>query len=74
MTLRDCSAILMAPHCAACQRPKALKMAFCANCFKSLPYELRQALYRRFGEGFEAAYDGALGFLARQGAERAYGA
>ncbi len=69
MTLRDCAQILESNRCPACQRPKVANTAFCTRCYFSLPQPVRTKVWRKFGEGFEEAYDKALEMLA--GKERA---
>lgn len=51
--------ILRAKVC-ACGRAKEVRRAFCQRCWRRLPEATRQSLYRRLGEGFEAAYSAAL--------------
>lgn len=46
-----------------CGRPKQRKMSFCRVCFWSLPQDMRRALYRKIGEGYEAAYRAACSHL-----------
>lgn len=33
---------------------------FCRSCYHSLPYDMKRALYRRLGNGYEEAYDAAV--------------
>lgn len=47
----------------ACGKAKQTGMAFCYQCWLKLPQNIRQALYRKIGEGFEAAYGVARQFL-----------
>jgi hypothetical protein len=49
--------------CPCCGRMKQSSNAFCYKCFKSLPPSLQQALYQRFGEGYEEAFAVALAAL-----------
>lgn len=57
-------------ECEACGGRKRPKQSHCRDCFFALPAELRRALYRRFGAGYEEAYEESLKFLAaRQGSE-----
>jgi hypothetical protein len=46
-----------------CERPKKPRFAFCFNCYSRLPNDMKRALYRSFGNGFEEAYDEAYRFL-----------
>lgn len=49
-----------------CGGPKKKGHAFCKeNCFRRLPLHLQKPLYRKFGDGFEQAYERALQFLQR---------
>lgn len=49
--------------CEACEHPKKRGHSFCGRCYRMLPLETRRNLYRRYGEGYEAAYDTALKWL-----------
>jgi hypothetical protein len=51
----------------ACGAPKVPKQTFCRACYYTLPVRLRRALYRRFLEGYEPAYDEAAAFLRSRG-------
>jgi len=42
-----------------CGNHKANRTAFCHKDYFELPYELRNALYSRVGQGFEEAYSAA---------------
>jgi hypothetical protein len=46
-----------------CEQPKKPGRAFCYNCFKALPRELKSDLYLPIGGGYEAAYDEAVEYL-----------
>lgn len=46
-----------------CERYKHPGYAFCWRCYKSLPVEMQRALYKKIGNGFEAAYEEAVKFL-----------
>lgn len=46
-----------------CGAEKRSRMAFCYGCYKALPARYKQALWSRFGEGFEQAYDDAVKWL-----------
>ena len=46
-----------------CGNSKQTKQTFCRKCYYSLPPEMRRALYRRMGEGYEEAYYRACGRL-----------
>lgn len=46
-----------------CGRAKKSGKSFCYRCFTELPYEMRRALYKRIGDGYEAAYDAAVDYL-----------
>lgn len=47
-----------------CDRPKRPRMTFCRGCYFALPASMRQDLYKRFGEGYEDAYEAAVAYLA----------
>ena len=51
----------------ACGAPKVPKHTFCRPCYYMLPPRLRRALYKRFLEGYESAYDEAAAFLRSRG-------
>ena len=42
-----------------CGGAKTKMNAFCRGCYYRLPATLRQALWQRFGEGFEEAFEAA---------------
>lgn len=46
-----------------CDRPKQPERAVCYKCWMRLTDDLRRALYKRIGGGFEKAYDEACGYL-----------
>jgi len=46
-----------------CGRVKRPRQTFCSRCFQRLPPALKRALYRRIGEGYEAAYQAAVASL-----------
>ena len=52
--------------CAACDRPKNEKQSFCHRCYFRLPSVMRSKLYRRFGSGYEEAYDDAKDWLRQE--------
>jgi hypothetical protein len=43
-----------------CGRQKQSGKAFCFKCFRELPFDMRNSLYKQIGNGFEAAYDAAV--------------
>ena len=47
-----------------CGHAKQTGMAFCLKCWQSAPTNIRSALYRPLGEGFEAAYSAARHYMA----------
>lgn len=49
--------------CKACRGAKPKGKSFCARCYYRLPRAMRMSLYRRVGEGYEAAFDAALARL-----------
>lgn len=46
-----------------CGRTKKTKMAFCYKCYSSLPKDMLDDLWQRIGQGFEEAYEKAVGWL-----------
>lgn len=50
-----------------CGDPKQARQTFCVNCYYKLPSEVRVALYRRFGNGYEEAYAMAIDHLKSVG-------
>ena len=51
----------------ACGEPKAGRQSFCKRCWRALPLSAQAALYDRLGQGYEAAYDAAVGMLKDMG-------
>ncbi len=49
-----------------CGRGKKSGKSFCYSCWKRLPEDLQRALYRRIGEGYEAAYERAVMHLDKE--------
>lgn len=49
--------------CEGCGRNKRPKMSHCGTCYRRLPPNMRQALYRRFGAGYEEAFEESLVYL-----------
>ena len=46
--------------CPACKKTKKPNQSLCRGCWKRLPRETGEALYLRFGEGYEEAWYFAL--------------
>lgn len=46
-----------------CGAFKGPHRSFCHDCFKHLPYHLQGGLYKRFGQGYEQAFEAALEYL-----------
>jgi hypothetical protein len=60
--------------CAGCGGKKQKRNAFCLPCYRQLPKALQQSLWKRFGSGFEEAYQGSLSWFREhplQGEHRA---
>lgn len=60
--------------CAACGGFKRKRNAFCVPCYQQLPAALKSCLWKRFGAGFEEAYQACLSWFREyplQGAHRA---
>jgi hypothetical protein len=53
--------------CEACGETKHPKMSHCRGCYFALPQAMRRALYKRFGEGYEEAFEESLQFLKERG-------
>jgi hypothetical protein len=49
--------------CSGCGARKKPKMSHCRNCYYALPEGMRLALYRRFGAGYEEAFEASTKFL-----------
>lgn len=49
--------------CAGCDKAKRTHQAFCSFCYRELPAALRKCLWKRFGEGFEEAYQACLSWF-----------
>jgi len=47
----------------ACGSYKKEGNSFCYKCYSGLPDDMQKALYQRFGNGYEIAYDDAIGWL-----------
>ncbi len=50
-----------------CGAKKKPGQPFCYRCYRTLPEEMRKALYRRVGNGYEQAYDAAVAWLTGEG-------
>lgn len=59
-------ASLRSTRCPGCERLKPSKMSFCGACYRSLPDPLKQALYKRIGDGYEAAHAVAMKIIGRK--------
>jgi len=46
-----------------CGTPKRPMTSHCRNCYYALPPAMRGALYRKFGAGYEEAYEESVRFL-----------
>lgn len=67
-------AVFAGTKCAGCGGTKRRHNAFCTWCYRELPMKLRNALWQRFGSGFEQAYMGCLSWFREhpfQGKHRA---
>lgn len=49
--------------CSGCGGTKRSRMSHCRSCYLALPPAMRQALYQRFGEGYEQAWRDSIDFL-----------
>lgn len=50
----------MGLECAVCEKKKSKAQSFCSSCYYKLPEGMRKSLYRRFGDGYEEAYEEAI--------------
>lgn len=62
--------IFLSANCPACGASKKANTAFCGQCYHSLPKGFRQALWQRFGEGFEEAFAVSLRWLTKTEGEK----
>lgn len=61
-------------HCAGCGGEKHKHTAFCLACYRQLPKALKSCLWKRFGHGYEEAYQACLSWFREyplQGEHRA---
>jgi len=65
MSWRDLWAELAGRVC-ACGAEKGVGKSLCLGCYRSLPTDLQQGLYRRMGEGYEQAYEDASRYLREE--------
>ena len=52
--------------CPVCGNAKAKSQSFCRPCYFKLTVEMRTALYKRFGSGYEEAYWEAKDYLIQE--------
>jgi hypothetical protein len=50
-------------NCDGCGCPKKTMQSLCGKCYYKLPKTLQSNLYRKFGDGYEAAFEQALEFI-----------
>jgi hypothetical protein len=53
----------LSKDCAGCAGVKRPHQAFCKACYRHLPIALKTSLWKRFGEGFEEAYQACLSWF-----------
>lgn len=53
----------MARKCEVCRGRKVSGSAFCRWCYRELPKALQSSLWKRFGSGFEEAYQASLSWF-----------
>lgn len=56
-------AIFAGVKCQACEGHKSRNNAFCPFCYRELPKALQSSLWKRFGSGFEEAYQACLSWF-----------
>jgi len=74
MESNDIYAAFASKDCAGCAGKKQKYHAFCLSCYRQLPKALQVCLWKRFGSGFEEAYQACLSWFREhpfQGAHRA---
>jgi hypothetical protein len=52
--------------CSGCGASKDTNRSFCFTCYRKLPKGMQSDLWRRFGCGYEAAFNDALAWLKAQ--------
>lgn len=62
-TKQQLIASLDSHKCPACNSGKASMRTFCPGCYYKLPEEMRKALFRPLGRGYEQAIERALNHL-----------
>lgn len=63
MESSDIFAIFAGTKCQACEGTKRPMNAFCKWCYAELPPALKSSLWKRFGSGFEEAYQASLSWF-----------
>ncbi|HLZ49248.1 MAG TPA: hypothetical protein VKP61_00720 [Candidatus Acidoferrum sp.] len=63
MESNEIFAIFAGTRCAGCGGSKRRNQAFCVWCYQELPAALKQSLWKRFGSGFEEAYQACLSWF-----------
>ena len=74
MTSGDIVGDFFSRTCRACGGEKRKLRAFCTACYHQLPLALQHSLWKRFGSGFEEAYQASLSWFREhpfQGEHRA---
>ena len=70
MTTEQAVSSLRSEICPHCKRTKSSYKSLCRKCFMALPGPQQMALYRRVGNGYEAAIEDALALLTARDANR----
>lgn len=63
MESREIFEVFSGTKCQSCDGTKRRLNAFCSWCFRELPPALKSSLYKRFGQGFEEAYQASLSWF-----------
>ena len=63
MESSDIFAIFAGKKCEGCGGSKKPHNAFCIWCYRELPPGLKNSLWKRFGQGFEEAYQACLSWF-----------
>lgn len=63
MESNDIFDAFVSTKCAGCGGTKRHHNAFCQWCYRELPAALKSSLWKRFGSGFEEAYQASLSWF-----------
>jgi hypothetical protein len=63
MESSDIFTIFAGTKCQGCSGVKRPMNGFCNSCYRQLPAALKSSLWKRFGSGFEEAYQASLSWF-----------